>query len=62
MSRLEIYFLHDEGECICVSAAVLQRGGPEGGADWGRAASSPDLMELPLLLLLEALQRSDRGL
>ena len=43
------------------AAAVLQRGGPEGGADWGGAAGSLGLEEL-LLLLLEALQRSDRGL
>ncbi len=40
------------------AAAVLQCGGPEGGGDWGRAAGSLGLMEL---LLLKALQRSDRG-
>lgn len=43
------------------AAIVLQCGGPEGGADCGGAAGSLDLMEL-LLLLLEALQRSDGGL
>ena len=39
------------------AAAVLQRGGPEGGAHWRGAAGSLGLVEL---LLLEVLQRSDR--
>lgn len=46
------------------AAAVLQRGGPEGGADWREAAASLGLMERLLvpLLLLEALRRGERGL
>lgn len=43
------------------AAAVLQRGGPEGGANCGEAAGSLGLMVL-LLLLLEAVQRSGGGL
>ena len=44
------------------AAAVLQRGGPEGGADWRRAAGSLGWTEELLLLLLEAVQRIEGGL
>lgn len=43
------------------AAAVLQRGGPGSGGDWGVAADSVGLMRLLLLLLLDALDETDRS-